>query len=99
MQGPVAGEGRGRRLVLIQAAPQAGGLQAERAAGRGAGARVQRRAQPVQGATAAVGHLEEGQPLIQRPLLTPWGLEGGFLGPGDEECLSSDRGEMGDHMK
>lgn len=28
-----------------------------------------------------------------------WGLEGGFLRPGYGECLSSDRGEMGDHMK
>lgn len=85
VQGPVAGEGRRRRLVLIQAAPQAGGLQAERASGGGTWARVQRRAQPVQRATAAVGHLEEGQPLIQPPLLTPWSKpapgELRFLGP------------------
>lgn len=106
VQGPVTGEGRGRWLVLIQAAPQAGGLQAERAAGGGAWARVQRRAQPVQRATAAIRHLEEGQPLNQRsPPSLPggwrlyvepqgssasWGLEGGFLRPGDGECLSSE---------
>lgn len=75
VQGPVTGEGRGRWLVLIQAAPQAGGLQAERAAGGGAWARVQRRAQPVQRATAAIRHLEEGQPLNQR---SPPSLPGGW---------------------
>lgn len=60
VQGPVACERRGRRLVFVQAAPQPRRLQAERAPGRGPWARVQRRAQPVQGAPASVGHLGEG---------------------------------------
>lgn len=67
VQGPVAGERRGWRLILIQAAPQPRRLQAERAHGRRPWARVQRRAQPVQRAPAAVGHLREGQPLTAIP--------------------------------
>lgn len=42
VQGPVACERRGRRLVLVQAAPQPRGLQAEGAPGWGPRARVQR---------------------------------------------------------
>ena len=67
VQGPVACERRGRRLVLVQAAPQPRGLQAEGAPGWGPRARVQRRAQPVQGAPAAIGHLGKGQPLTANP--------------------------------
>lgn len=79
VQGPVACERRGRRLVFVQAAPQPRRLQAEGAPAGGPGARVQRRAQPVQGAPAAVRHLGEGQPLTANPPpLSPQGLGIGF---------------------
>lgn len=67
VQGPVAGERRGWWLVFVQAAPQPRRIQAERAHSRRPRTRVQRRAQPVQGAPAAVGHLREGQPLTAIP--------------------------------
>lgn len=79
VQGPVAGERRGRRLVLVQAAPQPRRIQAERPRGRGPRARVQRRAQPVQGAPAAVGHLREGAAAHRQPFsLLPGGAGSRF---------------------
>lgn len=110
VQGPVPSEWRGRRFVLIQTAPQARRLQAERATGWGAWTRVQRRAQPVQRAAAAVGHLEERQrfsspsshPRGWRPV-SPVGCMGAlrkvFLGVWRAGFLGPETGDADDHMK